>query len=607
MRENTKWIMLVTALAFVGLMVFEWGMDITGRSTGFAGELGRVNGSPVGYDAYMATYRLLYDQAQTSQTEPITTEQNAQLEEMAWNQLVTQILIQQELARRGIEVTDDEIRQAAFVSPPPEFMSNELFQTDGRFDLTKYQQYLSSRSFDQELLLQLEAYYRDVIPRSKLLRQVTQGVYVSDAELWERWRDTNERVSVRYVAFPPDRLVPDSTVSLTEGEIEAYYDTHREDFATPATATVKIAAVTRGASAADTASARARALEIRQEILGGADFGEVARRESADSASAAAGGDLGTVRRGQMLLGLDEAVFNTPIGRLSEPALSTLGFHIVRVNRRTGDEATARHILIRIETGEETELAELTLADSLDVLTRRNTLDEAAAALSLPVRTIDITRDFPFAAGVGRVGEGAVWAFEDAIPGDISPVFETALAYYALELVSVEPAGYLPLTEAEPTIRAVLMSQKKLDRLAQMAATVVDQTRQGKSLEQAAQEAGLSVQTAGPFARGDFVPDLGRLNAAIGAAFGLDVNQISSPVRTEANVVVLQVVAKTPADSAAWETQKESQRGQLMALARDQRLDEWVAALRESARIVDRREEVLRPDTTSLPLQQGPQ
>ena len=30
MRENTKWIMLVTAIAFVGLMVFEWGMDITG-------------------------------------------------------------------------------------------------------------------------------------------------------------------------------------------------------------------------------------------------------------------------------------------------------------------------------------------------------------------------------------------------------------------------------------------------------------------------------------------------------------------------------------------------------------------------------------------------
>ena len=38
MRENTQWIMLVTAVAFVGLMVFQWGMDITGRSGMSVGE-----------------------------------------------------------------------------------------------------------------------------------------------------------------------------------------------------------------------------------------------------------------------------------------------------------------------------------------------------------------------------------------------------------------------------------------------------------------------------------------------------------------------------------------------------------------------------------------
>lgn len=37
MRENTKWIMLVTAMAFVGLMVFQWGMDLSGRSNTPAG------------------------------------------------------------------------------------------------------------------------------------------------------------------------------------------------------------------------------------------------------------------------------------------------------------------------------------------------------------------------------------------------------------------------------------------------------------------------------------------------------------------------------------------------------------------------------------------
>ena len=50
MRDNTVWIMLLTALAFVALMVFDWGMDITGQSAGAFGEIGRVNRTPVMYD-----------------------------------------------------------------------------------------------------------------------------------------------------------------------------------------------------------------------------------------------------------------------------------------------------------------------------------------------------------------------------------------------------------------------------------------------------------------------------------------------------------------------------------------------------------------------------
>ena len=47
LRKSTKWIMILVAIAFGGLMFFEWGMDITGQSTGSLGEIGRVNGTPV--------------------------------------------------------------------------------------------------------------------------------------------------------------------------------------------------------------------------------------------------------------------------------------------------------------------------------------------------------------------------------------------------------------------------------------------------------------------------------------------------------------------------------------------------------------------------------
>jgi hypothetical protein len=56
MRDNMKAIMIVTSVAFVGLMVFGWGMDISGRgSNGTPGVLGKVNGQAITYEEFNAT------------------------------------------------------------------------------------------------------------------------------------------------------------------------------------------------------------------------------------------------------------------------------------------------------------------------------------------------------------------------------------------------------------------------------------------------------------------------------------------------------------------------------------------------------------------------
>src|SRR5699024_6605886 len=117
---------------------------------------------------------------------------NDQIEEEAWQQVVMDKLIERELERRGIRVTDEEIRQAARSVPPAEFMSNPMFMTDGQFDMNKYTQFLASPSVDNQLLLQLEAYYRDIIPRSKLYYQVVAGTHLTDGDIWQMYRDANE-------------------------------------------------------------------------------------------------------------------------------------------------------------------------------------------------------------------------------------------------------------------------------------------------------------------------------------------------------------------------------------------------------------------------------
>ncbi len=601
MRENTKWIMMVTAIAFVGLMVFEWGMDITGQSGGGVGEIGKVNGAPVTYDRYQATQRNLSDQLQATQTEPLTSQQYRDLEQAAWDEVVNQILIEEELGRRGIVVTDDEVRQAARFSPPPELRQNPLFMVDGAFNLQAYQSFLAT-SADEALLFQLEAYYRDVIPRGKLMRQVTSGIFPSDAELWSHYQDANEMVTIRYVALDPATRIPDAQVEISIDELEDYYDAHRSDFQIPARAQIRAVLLSKTPTPADTAAALTLAQDIRQEIQDGADFGEVASRESTDAASAAQGGDLGTFARGQMVPAFDSVVFNARIGRTSEPIQTRFGFHIVEVMSRSGDTAQARHILVPIERTTDSELDLLGMADSLEALGEASGLDEAAGILGLEVATQELSEMFPFLAGAGQIGEGSDWVFRESAPGETSPVFETTQAFYSLEVVESEPAGYMSLQRATPSIEQLLRMEKKTARVTELGAALVDRARAEGTLDAiAGEEEEIEVRDAGPFSRVDFVPGLGRNNSAIGIAFGLDGEEISGVVSANNNAFIIQVVERTPADSTGWEEGKLAQRLQLANAVRQQRLQVWVMALRGIADIVDRREEVLRPSGQQQP------
>jgi peptidyl-prolyl cis-trans isomerase D len=596
MRENTKWIMLITVVAFVALMVFEWGMDMSGGSaeamTG--GELGKVNGSSIMFNEWSQTYRTLYQQRQEQTDAPISQAENREIENQAWDQLVMDRLIAQELRRRGIRVTDEEIRQAALYLPPPEFYEHEAFQTDGQFDLSKYHQFLRSPAADPQLLVDLELYYRRMIPRSKLFQQINASVVVTDSELWQMYRERNETVSARFIRLDPQLLVPEDQVTVSDREIAAYYNEHREQFERPARAEIRVVALDKTPTAADTVAAAERARELRQEILDDGDFAEVAARESADRGSAARGGELGTMRRGQTVPDFEEAAWAAGIGQVTEPVRTDFGYHIIRVDRRTADEADVAHILIPVERTIESEDALLARVDSLETLAERMALPAAAQELGLTHRTTELTPVLPSLPNLGRVDAAIEWVFEDRpSPGDASPILENDRYYYVVELLSRQDARTLTLEEATSSVRTILVRQRQRERTREIGRQVVDRIRAGASLQEAAAQVGVSVGTADSFTRLSFVPGMGQANAAIGAAFGLEVDQVSNLISTPDAFFVVQVTDRTDADRAAWAEQVDAQRQQVMAMLQSQRINQYLEGLREEARIVDQRDRVL--------------
>ena len=108
---------------------------------------------------------------------------------------------------------------------------------------------------------------------------------------------------------------------------------------------------------------RQRLLNIREEIVNGADFEEMARRHSEEPGATSSGGNLGFQSRGNLVPPYEAAALRLKPGEMSQPVETEFGFHLIQMIERRGNLYNTRHILLR------------PVSSSLDIEEARNYLD----------------------------------------------------------------------------------------------------------------------------------------------------------------------------------------------------------------------------------------
>lgn len=584
---------LITAAFLLWMLV-----DLSGLSGGGGimtrTDVGSINGQSVDARVYEEAVQRAISARQQEANRALGLEEIEQVRNEVWEQFIQNVVLQAEVERRNLRVTPEEIVQLIRNVPPPEVQGSPDFQTDGRFDIAKYQAWLGS-PLGQQAIPILEAQYRDQLLQAKLLRNVTADIFLSDAALWERYRDARELTGIALTPIIGRNIVPDSAVTVTDADVEAYYQANRSEFERPRTAHVSYVAVARQLDASDSAAALARATALRDEIRGGAPFAEVALRESADPGSAQQGGDLGTFGRGDMIPPFEAAAFSIPLNTVSDPVLTVEGYHLIEVSRRTADSVTARHILVRIElAGQHRDIVDAQ-ADSLESLAADRldpaALDTAARALKLPIgQAAPIQEGNRAMVGNLLIGDAGVWAFQAQV-GETSPVIETDEAYFVFRLDSLHDAGIPPLAEIRQAVTFAVMEQKKDERAREIAADLIRRVEAGNTLAAASAELGLPHREFPPFAR--INPPL-QNPKLIGTAFGLPVGRLSGVIDTPEGLYVIRVLERVPADSAAFTRDLDAIRAEAIRTARDERVRYFLAALRDAAKVKDERAELRR-------------
>ncbi|MGC9324399.1 MAG: peptidylprolyl isomerase [Desulfomonilia bacterium] len=165
-------------------------------------------------------------------------------------------------------------------------------------------------------------------------------------EARDRGIDKDDEVR-RKISYATDQLLTKQMekelkkdIQVEESDIESYYTRHQEKYITPERIRARHILV----------DSEAKAQDLLEKIRSGADFAELAKKEST-CPSSSKGGDLGWFSMGKMDPSFEQAAFALKKGEVSDVVKSSFGYHIIKLeDRRPSKTRTldqARHSIQR--------------------------------------------------------------------------------------------------------------------------------------------------------------------------------------------------------------------------------------------------------------------
>lgn len=189
----------------------------------------------------------------------------------------------------------------------------------------------------------------------------------------------------------------------------------------------------------DTLAAYKKAMNIRQRLLKGEDFGKLARENSDDPSAKENNGDLGWFSVFQMIYPFESAAYSLKPGEISMPVRTQYGYHIVKLNqtRPAQGEIRTAHLLLKFPEAA-TEEQKKNIANKIDsiynaIKSGAASFEDAVAKFSEDRTTRTKKGELPW-FGTGRM----VPEFEEAAyslkeDGDISKPVKTAYGWHIIK------------------------------------------------------------------------------------------------------------------------------------------------------------------------------
>jgi peptidyl-prolyl cis-trans isomerase D len=537
-------------------------------------------------------------------------------------QMVTRQAMLVEASRMGLRVTDDELRDELRSGP----VGAQLFPGGNFIGQDRYEQFIL-----QQFNLgvgQFEQQVKDDLLLRKLQGLIEGGITVSDADIEQEFRRENTKVKLEYAVLNLDKVMSEihpneaevkaffdknqgryanaipekrkanyividtaqvsQQVQVTREDLQRYYNQHRDEYRVPDEVQLRLIQVRTPPPGPDgkvdpkaVDAAKQKADDILKKLKAGANFADLAKKES-DDPSKDKGGELGWIGRGR-IPDIEDQIFALNKGQTSGVLRSALGFNIVRVeDKRTAHVQNLEEVRATIEPlvrQEKAARAAETLANDVRTLARASGLEAAGAKYGLAVIHSDLFSRASSLPGVGASRElmDAVFGARVKDPPEMTPIPQGRVVFQVTE---VKPPQKPTFEEVRAGVEADFKQERARELLQKQTQELSDRARASHDLKKAAQELGATMKTSELVTRSSQVPDIGAMSGPAAAAFDMKPGGISGPIDTGRSGNVFTVTERQEPSPGELAAAKDRIRESLLQKRREEVLENFANNLR---------------------------
>lgn len=588
-------ILFIISMAIGGLVGGANIGDIFGQRQ--ADEIGSVNKKPIFFKDFNSFVSSEINRSTNNNPSLMADEQKEFARAIVWERLINDLLIEEQIEKKAITVSDEEVLFQLQNNPPFFLQSNDLFQTNGEFDLEKYLEFILSPS--QIDWRPIEQFMQNVyLPNYKLRQFIINGVSITQDDILNDFkkRFVDYEIETLHVT---EKAIDNDFLSdrPTEQELLNFYNSNLSKYEKPETRFLKFVKWPISTNSSDSLRTKIEAEDLIFRLKDGEDFATLANQYTEDPSnfrdpSNPRGGSLGWFSPGQMLPAFSDAAFSANVGDIVGPVITQYGYHIIKINRikknNEKNQVNASHILLSVKAGKDTKDNLNNISSLFSLEASENGFTKQAELNNLEIfETSGLVKESIFIDDLGPVRAAVNFAFKNN-PGSISDSFQNDDYFFVFQMDSIVEESFQTFEEVKDQIKNKLrldLIKSEIKKIANQIDINDDSNFKSIANENPTFE---YIEKSKSKLNGSFL-SVGKSNYLIGALSNSYVGQVIGPIPTVRGQAFVRVLNIDEINQANYDQMKESIKFSLLINRQNISWDDWILSLRDNAKIKDYR------------------